>query len=182
MQIQQAPEKSSFRLIFPTKLMLPIFTSGKIEGEDSTPLRILLDSTSDENQHESIPFPSSSIKLEIVVVDGDFSPDGYWSAAEFEKSIVKERAGKRPLLTGDVSVTMKDGSASIDEISITDNSSWIRSRHFRIGVRVLPESCGGLRIREAVSEKFVVKDHRGERKLYIYIVQLSKSNNRNWTS
>lgn len=149
--------------------MLPIFTSGKIEGEDSTPLRILLVNTS-EKQDDLIPLPSSSIKLEIVVVDGDFSPEEYWSAAEFEKSIVKERAGKRPLLTGDVSVTMKDGLATIDEISITDNSSWIRSRHFRIGARVIPESCGGIRIREAFTEKFVVKDHRGERKFtYIFI-------------
>jgi hypothetical protein len=55
------------------------------------------------------------------------------------------------------------GVAVIDDVSFTDNSSWIRSRKFRIGVRVvmLTDSCG-LRIQEAVSESFTVKDHRGE--------------------
>ncbi|KAJ6765046.1 PROTEIN SAR DEFICIENT 1 [Salix koriyanagi] len=82
---------------------------------------------------------------------------------EFNRNIVKERTGKRPLLAGDcLTVNLRDGCAAIGDIEFTDNSSWIRSRKFRLGVRVVPESYQGVRIREAITEAFVVKDHRGE--------------------
>ncbi|KAJ0448326.1 putative CALMODULIN-BINDING PROTEIN60 [Helianthus annuus] len=75
---------------------------------------------------------------------------------------VKERRGKRPLLAGDVSVTMKDGVVFLGDIELTDNSSWIRSRKFRIAARVVQGPSHELVIREAMTEAFVVKDHRGE--------------------
>ena len=75
---------------------------------------------------------------------------------------MKERAGKRPLITGVVNVTLNGGSSTVGELSFTDNSSWTRSRHFRIGAKVAGGSHCGMRIREAVTEAFIVKDHRGE--------------------
>ncbi|PKU84554.1 hypothetical protein MA16_Dca017940 [Dendrobium catenatum] len=59
---------------------------------------------------------------------------------------------------------MKDNCCccSIFELIITDNSSWIKSRHFRIGVRVIASSYEGPRIMEAMTDRFMVKDHRGE--------------------
>ena len=39
-----------------------------------------------------------------------------------------------------------------------DNSSWTRSRKFRLGARLLDDA-GGLRIKEARTDPFVVKDH-----------------------
>ena len=104
------------------------------------------------------------IKIEIVVLDGDF-PRGdneTWTSKEFEKSIVRERTGKRPLLTGESHVTMRDGAVVLGDFEFTDNSSWIRCRKFRLGARVVQRSCGGVKIQEAISEAFVVKDHRGE--------------------
>jgi len=50
---------------------------------------------------------------------------------------VREREGKRPLLTGDTTVQLKDGVGVVGDITFTDNSSWIRSRKFRLGVRPL---------------------------------------------
>ncbi|KAG2664567.1 hypothetical protein I3760_16G088200 [Carya illinoinensis] len=106
------------------------------------------------------------IKIEIVVLDGDF-PLGdcdAWTAEEYDSKIVKERTGKRPLLAGEVTITMREGIATIaGDIEFTDNSSWIRSRKFRIGAKVAPGSNSqGVRIYEAMTEAFVVKDHRGE--------------------
>jgi hypothetical protein len=49
----------------------------------------------------------------------------------------------------------------VGEISYTDNSSWTRSRRFRLGARVL-DSFDGIRIREAKTDSFIVRDHRGE--------------------
>lgn len=109
-------------------------------------------------------------KLEVLVLDGDFSHgDEGWSSDEFSGAIVREREGRRPLLVGTLNVAMADdhlGVAFIDDVAFTDNSSWTRSRRFRIGVRAVAVAGsgdgGGLRIREAVSESFMVKDHRGE--------------------
>ncbi|KAG2664568.1 hypothetical protein I3760_16G088200 [Carya illinoinensis] len=164
----QAPEPaSSLRLIFSKKLSLPIFTGSKIVDIENNPLQVLLVDTSVTGDHQMglVHFPHP-IKIEIVVLDGDF-PLGdcdAWTAEEYDSKIVKERTGKRPLLAGEVTITMREGIATIaGDIEFTDNSSWIRSRKFRIGAKVAPGSNSqGVRIYEAMTEAFVVKDHRGE--------------------
>uniref|UniRef100_A0A7N0V964 Calmodulin binding protein-like N-terminal domain-containing protein n=1 Tax=Kalanchoe fedtschenkoi TaxID=63787 RepID=A0A7N0V964_KALFE len=153
---------SSLRLAFSTTLSSPIFTETKISTSDGTPLNILLlDSSSNPT---ALPF---RIKLEVLVLDGDFNnpDDTSWTTEEFKRKIVKERAGKRPLLAGELSLAMRDGVAPVGALEFTDNSSWIRSRRFRIGVRVTPgTNSGGFTISEGITHAFVVKDHRGERK------------------
>ncbi|XP_024437838.2 protein SAR DEFICIENT 1 isoform X2 [Populus trichocarpa] len=159
----QSLEPSSLQLMFSKNLLLPIFTGSKIVDLDSSPLQILLvDTRGDQVVSTYLPHP---IKIEVVVLDGDFPSydNRTWTSEEFNSNIVKERKGKRPLLAGDcLSVTLRDGFAPIGEIEFTDNSSWVRSRKFRLGARVVPESYQGVRIREAITEAFVVKDHRGE--------------------
>lgn len=163
MLIQVAESSSSLKLIFSKALSLPIFTGSKIEDEENNPLQILLIDT--KNGKRSLnPLPSS-MKVEIVVLDGDFPSGNHedWTSEEFKNSIVRERAGKRPLLVGDVLVNFRDGIALIGELAFTDNSSWIRSRNFRLGARVVVTGSNeGPKIREAMTETFVVKDHRGE--------------------
>ncbi|XP_055828388.1 protein SAR DEFICIENT 1 [Solanum dulcamara] len=163
----KALEPSNLRLIFNKKLSLPIFTGSKVVAGDSDgqSLQILLVDTSGEGMvPTTLPYP---IKVELVVLDGDF-PSGQseinWSREEFDKNIVKERTGKRPLLTGELNFTMRDGVVSVGEIEFTDNSSWIRSRKFRIGAKVVQigNNQTTVRITEAITESFVVKDHRGE--------------------
>jgi hypothetical protein len=75
---------------------------------------------------------------------------------------VKEREGKRPLLFGDLQVTLKEGVGTLGELTFTDNSSWIRSRKFRLGMKVASGFGESIRIREAKTVAFTVKDHRGE--------------------
>ena len=159
----QALELPTLRLIFSKKLSLPIFTGTKIVSAENSPLQLLITDTSGDDQNVQRTLPHS-LKVEIIVLDGDF-PGGdrdNWSSEEFNSNIVRERTGKRPLLAGDVLVTMRGRVAVIGEIEFTDNSSWIRSRNFRLGARVVPDSCKGVRIREAITEAFMVKDHRGE--------------------
>ncbi|GMI75458.1 SAR Deficient 1 [Hibiscus trionum] len=158
----QAAEPSTLKLIFPKSLSLPIFTGSKVMDEESNQLHVaLIDTRCD--QMVPVPLPNP-IKVDIVVLDGDFpsGEGGNWTSEEFDRSIVRERTGKRPLLTGELAVTVRDGVASIGDIEFTDNSSWIRSRKFRIGAKVAQGSFQGVRIREAMTEAFVVKDHRGE--------------------
>lgn len=158
---------SCLKLIFSNELSLPIFTGSKIADAQNNPLLVLVVDATTTSNHEmirtSLPYP---IKVEIVVLDGDFPTDDRrsWTSEEFNYKMVKERTGKRPLLTGDLLVTLRDGFAPVGDIEFTDNSSWIRSRKFRLGARVVAGGCGegGSRIREGMTERFVVKDHRGE--------------------
>ncbi|URD95383.1 calmodulin binding protein [Musa troglodytarum] len=163
MQIEAA-EQSSLKLIFKRPLSQPIFTGTNIEDIENNPLQILVIDTNSGVEAASALLHLLPIKLELVVLEGDF-PSGVqedWTSGEFQNKIVKERTGKRPLVVGDVNVTLRDGTVIIHELSFTDNSSWGKSGKFRIGARVVPGSYDGPRIREAMTEPFKVKDHRGE--------------------
>ncbi|GAB2291484.1 Calmodulin-binding protein 60 B [Dionaea muscipula] len=152
----------NLQLQFRSRLSLPLFTGGKVEGEQGVAIHIVL---IDANTgHAVTNGPESSVKLDVLVLEGDFNneDDEGWTQEEFESHVVKEREGKRPLLTGDLQVTLKEGVGTLGELTFTDNSSWIRSRKFRLGLKVSSGFCEGVRIREAKTEAFTVKDHRGE--------------------
>lgn len=152
----------NFQLQFMTKLSLPIFTGSKIEGESSLSVTIALVDTVTREVVAS--GDESLMKVEIVVLEGDFEggEGDDWTAQEFNNNIIRAREGKRPLLSGDIFVGLIKGIGAVGELSFTDNSSWTRSRKFRLGAKTEDGSYNGVRVREAKSESFVVKDHRGE--------------------
>ncbi|KAF9617663.1 hypothetical protein IFM89_037806 [Coptis chinensis] len=152
----------NLQLQFRSRLSLSLFTGGKVEGEQGAAIHAVL---LDVNTGLIVTSgPESSVKLDVVVLEGDFNneDDESWTQQEFESHVVKEREGKRPLLTGDLQVTLKEGVGTLGELTFTDNSSWIRSRKFRLGLKVASGFCEGSRIREAKTDAFTVKDHRGE--------------------
>ncbi len=158
----ESPDERNLRLEFKSKLALPLFTGSKVEAEGGSGIQVVLvDANTGQVLSEG---EESCSKLDVVVLQGDFTAndDENWPQADFETFVVKEREGKRPLLTGDLSVTLKDGLGTLGEFQFTDNSSWIRSRKFRLGIMVSPGYCEGVRIREAKTDSFTVKDHRGE--------------------
>ncbi|KAE8667034.1 Calmodulin-binding protein 60 B [Hibiscus syriacus] len=131
----------------------------QIEGPDGRSLQLHF-----RSGHVVTTGPEASVKLDVVVLEGDFNneDDEFWTQEEFDTHVVKEREGKRPLLTGDLQVTLKEGVGTLGDLTFTDNSSWIRSRKFRLGLKVASGCCEGIRAREAKTEAFTVKDHRGE--------------------
>lgn len=152
----------NLQLHFRTRLSLPLFTGGKVEGEQGAAILVVL--LDPDTGVVVTSGPEASAKLDITVLEGDFNneDDEDWTQEDFESHEVREREGKRPLLTGDLQVTLKEGVGTVGELMFTDNSSWIRSRKFRLGVKVTSGYCEGMRIREAKTEAFTVKDHRGE--------------------
>ncbi|KAE8775737.1 hypothetical protein D1007_51743 [Hordeum vulgare] len=168
LHIQAIDVSPWLKLSFTKKLMLPIFTNNKLVDASKSAIEIrLIDTRTNHHitQTETIE-GTSTMKLEVLVLDGDFSceDDMEWTDDQFNAAIVKSREGRRPLLVGStLNVVMNNqGVAVINDMAFTDNSSWIRSRKFRIGVRVIGAFYYGRRIQEAVSESFTVKDHRGE--------------------
>ncbi|XP_010436318.1 PREDICTED: calmodulin-binding protein 60 F-like [Camelina sativa] len=154
----QGLDGKNLQLRFRTRMPPHLFTGGKVEGEQSSAIHVVL---IDANTGNIIQTGEESMaKLNIVVLDGDFNDedDKDWTREHFESFEVKEREGKRPILTGDRHVILKEGVGTLGKLTFTDNSSWIRSRKFRLGVK----AASGFHIREAKTEPFAVKDHRGE--------------------
>uniref|UniRef100_A0A2N9HA16 Uncharacterized protein n=1 Tax=Fagus sylvatica TaxID=28930 RepID=A0A2N9HA16_FAGSY len=141
-------ESRSLQLKLVNSLSLPVFTGARIkgeariEGEDCSNIQVaLIDALTGQTV---ITGPESLAKVEIVVLEGDFDGDenDNWTGEEFKNNIVREREGKKPLLTGDAFVNLKEGTGVVGEISFTDNSSWTRSRRFRLTARVVDKIDG----------------------------------------
>ncbi|KAM0870863.1 hypothetical protein ACQ4PT_039721 [Festuca glaucescens] len=159
--LQLKTNSKRYTLQFQGNLPQTLFTGNRVEAENKQPLRIVL---TDAASNQAITSgPLSSMKVELLVLDGDFNADERLehTEKEFSESIVFEREGKRPLLSGEVIIVLEKGVASVRDISFTDNSSW-RSRKFRLGARMSRASSIEERVQEAVSNPFLVKDHRGE--------------------
>jgi translation elongation factor P/translation initiation factor 5A len=153
-----------------------LFTGGKVEGERGSAIHVVLIDANTGNVVQT--GEESASKLNVVVLEGDFNDedDEDWTREHFESFEVKEREGKRPILTGDTQIVLKEGVGTLGELTFTDNSSWIRSRKFRLGVKPASGYGDSFCIREAKTEPFAVKDHRGEREfLIIWIVLMSVS-------
>ncbi|XP_020679110.1 calmodulin-binding protein 60 A isoform X2 [Dendrobium catenatum] len=149
-----------YQLHFNNTLPHTIYTGSRIEAEGGVPVQVLIIDSGSKLIVTSGPLASA--KIEILALDGDFGDEDEWSEKHFVDNIVRERDGKRPLLTGELTITLNQGVGCVNDASFTDNSSWIRSRKFRLGARACPSKLMEGRIQEAKSEAFLVKDHRGE--------------------
>jgi Calmodulin binding protein-like len=100
----EGPDGRNLQLHFRTRLSLPLFTGGKVEGEQGAAIHVVLLDTNTGIVVTS--GPEASAKLDVVVLEGDFNKedDDDWNEEEFESHVVKEREGKRPLLTGELQV------------------------------------------------------------------------------
>ncbi|KAJ6683108.1 hypothetical protein OIU74_021209 [Salix koriyanagi] len=109
-----------------------------------------------------IIFTGGKIEAEDVNPVAIVLMDANTSTIVTSANVIREREGRRPLVTGDLTVTLRDGVGQLGDVVFTDNSSWQRSRRFRLGARPVQKVSAEARIREGRSEAFVVKDHRGE--------------------
>ncbi|KAF7136036.1 hypothetical protein RHSIM_Rhsim08G0168700 [Rhododendron simsii] len=152
----QSSESRTLQLEFKDKLSLPLVTNQTIKGEGNTPFRVtLVDVTTKQVVTSG---PEASAKVEIVVVKGDFDGDN-WTVEEFNKKIVREMEGKKSILTGNVHLNLEAGVGVVRKISFTHNSHWMKVCMLRLGAKVV-DSFNGARVREAVTEPFVLKDYR----------------------
>ncbi|XP_059639317.1 calmodulin-binding protein 60 A-like isoform X2 [Cornus florida] len=152
-------ESKILQLCFLDKLSLPVLTGIRIQGEKGTSIKVaLVDGFTKEIINCG---PEASAKVEIVVIEGDFDDDeGHdWTIEEFNQKIIRERKGKKSLLIGNPYLNMKEGIGTLGGISFTHNSIWMKNGEFRLAARV-EDNFGGTRVREAISEPFVLKDRR----------------------
>lgn len=147
-----------YKLVFLNEPAAVIFTNNEIKAENGEPLQVaIIDATTNATIRFGLV---ASVQVEFFLLDGDYGGSG----EQQHRHPLSARDGKRPLVVGsDLNLTLQDGVASIHSLIITDNSSWMKSKKFRLAVKVKgdkmfqPISIG-------VSQPFRVMDHRGEGK------------------
>lgn len=119
------------KLVFRNELPDTIYTFSKIKDGHNNPLKVVLWDTESGSIVSDEDDPLSSIKVEICVLDGDFNSDDSenWSK-EFNSKILRQRDNRGQLLKGDTVIALENGEGFLNELSFTDNSSWIRTRRF----------------------------------------------------
>ncbi|URD76523.1 calmodulin binding protein, partial [Musa troglodytarum] len=153
---------SDLQLVFTKELLPPLFSEDAIKYDDHNHLQVALMQI---KHGQSCVFSlHSPIDVEIVALDGGFPRENSqdWNTDEFNSSILEKRDNKRSLILGERKAPLRQGIASFGTLKLTDNSSSVRTKKFRLGVRVCPGSYKGPRIKEAITKSFRVLDHRSK--------------------
>lgn len=139
-------------------LAAEVFTKKVICDTNGEPLRICVVAQDQEPTDPNI----LSAKIRVVVLDGDFDKHNKnsWTLEEFNNSIVRPRDKVGAVLTGDLELSLKNGEAYLRDATFIDNSKFVRSGKFRLGVTVIDNL--GERVRQGITEPFIVKERRGE--------------------
>lgn len=147
-----------YKLNFTNSLGTEVFTKKNIRDTNGESLKICIIAN---YQEESDP-RFLSAKIRVVVLDGDFNRHNQecWTVEEFCNSIVRPRDKVGAVLTGDLELSLTNGEAYLRDATFIDNSKFVRSGKFRLGVMVIDSL--GERVQEAITEPFVVKERRGE--------------------
>lgn len=102
------------------------------------------------------------MQVRIVVMNGEFNKDNkvQWNRDSFLQNIVYGRPGKLPLFANELYLRLENGVANLYGAKFQDNSSFLPSKQFRLGVMAADDSISE-KILEGISESFAVKDGRG---------------------
>lgn len=153
-------QHARYYLKFQNKICHPLHTFRKIQGEAGSDCEIAL---FDNDKKVIVTSGSlSSIKVEIVVLNGDFNNDDRetWSEKEFNSRIALPRVNRGQLLKGERFIKLNNGIGSLGNIAFTDNSCSQITKTFRLGVRYAQSAPNGERIQEGITEPLRVKDRR----------------------
>ncbi|TVU49817.1 hypothetical protein EJB05_01155, partial [Eragrostis curvula] len=147
-----------YKLNFLNGLATKIFTRKVICDRNGEPLKICVSATHQEGADAQI----LSAKVRVVVLDGDFNKHNQecWTREEFSNSIARPRDKVAALLAGDPELSLTNGEACLCGFTFLDNSKFMRSGKFRLGVMVIDNL--GERVQEGITEPFIVKERRGE--------------------
>ncbi|CAN6338564.1 unnamed protein product [Urochloa humidicola] len=147
-----------YKLTFTNGLGTEVFTKKTICDTNGQPLKISIIA----NNQEALDPRFLSAKIRVVVLDGDFNRHNQecWTLEEFSNSIVRPRDRVGAVLTGDLELSLTNGEAYLHGATFIDNSKFVRSGKFRLGVMVIDNL--GERVQEGITEPFIVKERRGE--------------------
>lgn len=142
-----------------------VYTNDKITAEDGTAIKIAIF----RDNKIVTAGQLSSARIEILVLHEfyDAAPDN-WTAREFDAHIVSSSKGA--VLGGVLRVKLKNGEASLSDVSFNMPSSKTGSKKLILAARVLSSDKAGLQIKEAVMNQPVeVQVNRNKCKFFFRI-------------
>ncbi|XP_056162160.1 uncharacterized protein LOC115662154 isoform X2 [Syzygium oleosum] len=149
-----------FKLRFMTSLPPHLFTEAKVQGHQGTAIQVAL--LNPETGEVVQSGPGSTTKLKIVVFDGDVEKVD-WTREQLESHLLSKGCeNRKPLLSGDLLVTLEGGIGTLGDFTFTQDSSWTKSGKYRLGVKVSWRCSDAVHIHGTISEAFTVEDSRGE--------------------
>lgn len=172
-QVHSSEQPRCLKLQFLKNVSLPVFTNEEIQGEGPSSIEVAL---VDNINEKVVDYgPEASAKVEIVALEGgdsSFAEGDDLTSEEFNRNIVREREGayskgkknrtkegKKPLLDGDVHLHLNKGLGVVGKVKFRQYSRWMKDHKYKLGARVL-DSFNGVRIQEAVTKPFLVRDRR----------------------
>lgn len=152
-------ELRKYRMKFQNKCCDTQYSRQDIMADDAQPLKVAIYDCDNRIITEG---PLSSIKVKVVVLHGEFNTDHkeHWKREYFHEKMISSRPGKPQLLSEDLYPRLEGGVANIYGVKFQDNSSFVPSKRFRLGVMAADDSMSE-KIQEGVSESFAVRDRRG---------------------
>uniref|UniRef100_A0ACD5YLW4 Uncharacterized protein n=2 Tax=Avena sativa TaxID=4498 RepID=A0ACD5YLW4_AVESA len=152
-------ERRKYRMKFENKCCDTEYSNQDIMADNGHPLKVAI---YDWDNRIITEGPLSSIKVKVVVLHGIFNNDHkeHWKREYFREKMISSRPGKPPLLSEDLYPRLEDGVANIYGVKFQDNSSFVPSKRFRLGVMAVDDSMSE-KIQEGISQSFAVRDRRG---------------------
>jgi len=152
-------EIRKYRLKFVNKCCNAKYSRHDMTADDGSPIKVAI---YDQKNRIITNGPLSSVLVKIVALDGEFNKENkeQWSENSFKTSIVHCRPGRQPLFANELYLRLENGVAHLCGAKFQDNSSFVPSKKFRLGVMAADDSISE-KILEGVSESFAVKDGRG---------------------
>ncbi|VAH13058.1 unnamed protein product [Triticum turgidum subsp. durum] len=152
-------EHRKYRMKFENKCCDTQYSRQDIMADDDHPLKVAIYDCDNRIITEG---PLSSIQVKVVVLHGEFNNDHkeHWKREYFHEKMISSRPGKPPLLSEDLYPRLEGGMANIYGVKFQDNSSFVPSKRFRLGVMAADDSMSE-KIQEGISESFAVRDRRG---------------------
>ncbi|XP_031381089.1 uncharacterized protein LOC116195846 isoform X3 [Punica granatum] len=149
----QLVEPNYLQLHFVTMVSSPLVTGQKVEGEGGSPIHVFLV----DPQTGFLVQDGALSRLELIVsvLEGDFNEEGEtdWAQEYFQGNEITSIS----LVAGNLGVVLNAGMGTLGDITFNEESSMARNGTFRLGVKTSGDCCEGFRIREGISNAFVVK-------------------------
>lgn len=151
-------EITTYRMKFENRCCNDKYSRHDITADDGNPIKVAI---YDRDNGIVTQGPLSCMQVKIVVLDGEFNNANKKRNRDyFRRKIVSGRTGKPSLFSENIYLRLENGVADLHGVKFQDNSSWLPSKKFKLGVMVdddsIPED-----IQQGISDSFAVKDGRG---------------------
>nr|KAJ0224512.1 hypothetical protein LSAT_V11C100010880 [Lactuca sativa] len=168
MQSEDKSESRSLELRFSNSIIPTLFTGDHIQAIGGVPLEVTLVESRTKEAVKS--GPEASGKVEILVLEAEV--DGVTGEDVKNNSIlVRHMEGSRSSRVDNLCLNLIQGAAILPMVSFVRNDKWMKNSKLRLGAKFVNNS-NGVRVKEAKSGSFLLKDRRTKAYAKHYIPSL----------